>query len=472
MSNYKRFIKDLIVVLIVFCGILISCKSKKDTESINLIPEDEKIESSKKVIEKGSIKSNINLYDKIENVSIDKISGYYTFTLGKYQNEDIEWLIIDKNDDNVLLLSKKIIDCKNYNDEKVETSWSQSSLRKWLNHDFVDEALIDIPKNLYGNLNDFGFVHIKGDKVSLLSVSMCEKYFGTENSNKQNKKIAAKVTNYAKKMGVEYDKNKNTDFYDCGSFFLIDNGETLDKAAWVGQYGHIYTEGQFVKLENGDGIRPIVSFKTEIFSNGVIDLINSNIFNINKNIVNKKANINAEFTTNNDDETSSLNRSYVYSNIPKYEFQSNNVPCSEKNVVDLKSWKYGKTPVEWVYVLPNTQIISNISPNKSSKFGYKLKASSGPKGCYMVVFTDCDVVKGIDYDGRLYSFDDYTKISLDELKFKNKFDELEYGEYNVLDLLKKRYEMIDISKGIYMAGDVYVNIVYIDELDDIIEKGK
>lgn len=456
--------KVLAIIIFCICQIIFFSCNKKSIVTETTEQKENIIETT---IETNIVTSKTNEIKKVEKVSIDKKTGFLSVNYGKYENEDVEWLIIDKNDDYALLLSKKILDCKNYNDMQKEITWDKSTLRKWLNNDFVDKTFSKDEQSKFGNMNSFGFGLIKGDYVSLLNIGMCEKYFGIEDSKKQNIKLSAKATEYAKKMGVECDTHKNTDFYECGSFFLTDNGNSLDKATWVGQYGHIYIDGQPVKLNTGDGIRPVICLKTEVFSNGVIDSINSNIFHEVNNQINE-----IETDINMIEMNEQDNKNYVYSNVSKYEFQSENAPCSEKDVIDLNLWEYGKTPAEWVYVMPNIQIVSNISPNKSKKFGYKQKASSGPKGCYMIAFTNCDITKGEDYDGRFYSLEDYTKVPIDEIRFANKFEDLVYSDYKVLDLLKKRYEMIDISKGIYMAGDVYVNIVYIDELDDIIAKGK
>ena len=158
---------------------------------------------------------------------------------------------------------------------------------------------------------------------------------------------------------------------------------------------------------------------------------------------------------------------YTFSNVSKSTYQSVLAPISEANVINLNSWKYGMVPITWIYVAPNTQIISNYKPNTSAKFAYKLKVSSGEKGCYIPVFSKCECV-GKDYEGRFYCFEDYTKKSPEELTFGNKFRDLMYGNYNVQELLAKKYEITELSKGVVMADDVYVNVVYVTELDDII----
>ena len=54
--------------------------------------------------------------------------------------EDIEWLVLDRKGDTVLLLSKYGLDAKAYNEEEVGITWEQSTIRSWLNSSFMDMA--------------------------------------------------------------------------------------------------------------------------------------------------------------------------------------------------------------------------------------------------------------------------------------------------------------------------------------------
>ncbi len=70
-------------------------------------------------------------------------------TLGKYEqdnnlsngSEDIEWIVLDKKDGKVLLLSKYGLDAKAFHEVYGESvTWETSSLRAWLNNDFYSTA--------------------------------------------------------------------------------------------------------------------------------------------------------------------------------------------------------------------------------------------------------------------------------------------------------------------------------------------
>ena len=54
--------------------------------------------------------------------------------------EDIEWIVLAREGDSALLLSKYGLDAKSYNEEDVDVTWEQSDVRSWLNSSFMDTA--------------------------------------------------------------------------------------------------------------------------------------------------------------------------------------------------------------------------------------------------------------------------------------------------------------------------------------------
>ncbi|MEE3423854.1 MAG: DUF6273 domain-containing protein, partial [Succinimonas sp.] len=54
--------------------------------------------------------------------------------------EPIEWLVLEVNEKDALLVSRYGLDCKQYHHERVSMTWEQCDLRKWLNHDFLKDA--------------------------------------------------------------------------------------------------------------------------------------------------------------------------------------------------------------------------------------------------------------------------------------------------------------------------------------------
>ena len=54
--------------------------------------------------------------------------------------EDIEWLVLTKENNKILVVSDKALDCKPYNQSRDYVTWETCSLRNWLNNDFINAA--------------------------------------------------------------------------------------------------------------------------------------------------------------------------------------------------------------------------------------------------------------------------------------------------------------------------------------------
>ncbi len=118
----------------------------------------------------------------------------------------IEWIVVEKDSDGTaVLLSKYGLDAKPYNADGSETTWANSSLRKWLNGAFLNTAFSAQERNLIYVTSlvngDNRVYRTPGgsntqDKVFLLSTDLVQKYFSS-----QKARVAA-ATPYAKKQGA------------------------------------------------------------------------------------------------------------------------------------------------------------------------------------------------------------------------------------------------------------------------------
>ena len=54
--------------------------------------------------------------------------------------EAIEWLVLSKEEDRILVISKYALDCQKYNSASKDVTWETCSLRKWLLTSFFNEA--------------------------------------------------------------------------------------------------------------------------------------------------------------------------------------------------------------------------------------------------------------------------------------------------------------------------------------------
>ena len=137
---------------------------------------------------------------KLENINLE--AGAIG-TFGEYGGEPVEWRVLDKDGNKVLIITDKIIDAKPYNDEWSGITWENCSLRKWLNEEFISTAFTEKEKEAVLETNiknednqEYGTNGGKNtkDKVFLLSIEEVEKYFSSDNDRQSEGTKYAKTT--------------------------------------------------------------------------------------------------------------------------------------------------------------------------------------------------------------------------------------------------------------------------------------
>lgn len=181
-----------------------------------------------------------------------------------------------------------------------------------------------------------------------------------------------------------------------------------------------------------------------------------------------------ETKESNIEDLSLSNTSYVPKALLERAPDTNaNILTNELNqMVENKGWTYGKSPISWVYVRPNTRIVSNYRPNGSLKYSIKSNAMSGEYGCFIPIFSNTNNVDEY-YEGRFYCFDDYTKDTPNSFRWTNGLNDLKVEGFKVLDILKLKYpDLVELKKGLYQNLDEYINIVYVEELYEILNNNR
>lgn len=187
--------------------------------------------------------------DETENASNYEIGDIVTYGNyeqdGFYSNgeETIEWIVIARDRDNhALLLSRYCLDALPYNEDGGDVTWEDSSIRAWLNGEFLESAFGGDPNGFIctaecrtkdGRSGTDGGENTT-DRIFLLAVDEVTQYFPKESSRR------APVTEYAKEQGAEYDKNGN------GWWWLRTPGKTQDMAAGVHTAGGVNYDGRDV----------------------------------------------------------------------------------------------------------------------------------------------------------------------------------------------------------------------------------
>ncbi len=253
-----------------------------------------------------AVKQELDSIDKYEYIKEASIGDVVKF--GSYEQdnndidgkEEIEWYVLDNNGHEVILLSVYNLDAIPYNEEKVNVTWENCSLRKWLNDVFYNVAFTNEEKATIMEtlvVNDSGFIWTTSggndtyDKVYLLSLREIEEYFGIPENRidspiwngtcndyykyakdcyEIDNRIIVKNTTYAIANGAEnnyygaiafdYSGNcKETADYaiNGGQWWLRSPGNIASEAAVVDHWGGSALSGFGVDLTDV-GVRPVI----------------------------------------------------------------------------------------------------------------------------------------------------------------------------------------------------------------------
>ncbi len=187
-----------------------------------------------------------------EKYSMNKSIGVGdTYVFGAYEQDNdasdgkeaIEWIVLDRDGMSLLLVSRYALECRQYNSARNSVTWETSSLREWLNGEFLSAAFspqeresillstVAAEKNPSYNTppgND------TEDKLFLLSVNEVYKYFDTNDT--------------CQCLGTAYCVAQEADNASNGSFrwWLRTPGFNALAAASVSYGGNVLTRGDGV----------------------------------------------------------------------------------------------------------------------------------------------------------------------------------------------------------------------------------
>ena len=163
--------------------------------------------------------------------------------------EPIEWMILDRQDDVLTLISRYALDVHSYHDDPEGADWESCGLRQWLNDIFYNDAFsldehqrIQLVTN-HTQIPDAEPI-VTEDHVYLLDADEAESYFASDKSR------LAEATRYALNRGANVEN-------DSASWWLRDNGFDLQNAAYVYTDGSIHHNGIYV-YSSQDSVRPAV----------------------------------------------------------------------------------------------------------------------------------------------------------------------------------------------------------------------
>ena len=127
------------------------------------------------------------------NGEIVKLGSYEQDNNTSNGKEEIEWQVLERQDNKILLISKYALDCQKYNSENTDVTWENCTLRSWLNSTFLSNAFSESEKSMIADTKvtaeeNPNYSTNPGndttDKIFLLSINEVNKYFTTDESRK------------------------------------------------------------------------------------------------------------------------------------------------------------------------------------------------------------------------------------------------------------------------------------------------
>ena len=142
---------------------------------------------------------SIKLPYKKALLSKAQVGSWITF--GSYEQdnntvngkEDIEWQVLEKDGNRILVISRYALDCQQYNTSYTSVTWETCSLRKWLNGTFLNAAFSAEEQAMIPSVsvsadknpsNSTSPGNSTTDQVFLLSITEANKYFSSDEARK------------------------------------------------------------------------------------------------------------------------------------------------------------------------------------------------------------------------------------------------------------------------------------------------
>ena len=259
--------------------------SKARIEACETAIKDQKYESAVALYEAGKYEKAIEAFTALDGykdsvAQIKEIKPKYykqllsnarvgsTAYFGSYEQdndtangkEDIEWIVLAKEGNKVLVISKYALDCQTYNPTYTDVTWETCSLRKWLNGTFINNAFSTAEQNMIqsttvtADKNQWYITTSPGnnttDKVFLLSITEANKYFKSDEARK------CAPTDYAIAQGAwTNDSYKTGGRATCWWWLRSPGVYGSDLAARVLRSGNVYFDGIDVNY-GGGAVRP------------------------------------------------------------------------------------------------------------------------------------------------------------------------------------------------------------------------
>lgn len=206
-------------------------------------------------------------------IGSEVVFGSYPQTAAGTDATPITWLVLDKTEEQALLISRDGLDAQPYHHDFAQTTWESCTLRAWLNSDFLHAAFTAreqqaIALTHVSNAPNQGFrawVTVGGrdteDFIFLLSYAEAQAYFGVDRDDQPNPGACVHPTDYAQAQGAAADSFYETaDGAAAGWWWLRSPGFSQAFAAYVFSDGTL----SYTLVQDGSGtVRPALWVKLD-----------------------------------------------------------------------------------------------------------------------------------------------------------------------------------------------------------------
>jgi hypothetical protein len=235
--------------------------------------------------DQDSINMRIDIKKQVLERELKNATGGSYFSFGNYEQdnktengpEPIEWVILDREEDRILVISRYVLDCLHYDEEYKPVTWETCTLRAWLNGEFLNTAfdldemsLIQITHVAADPNPEFSVDpgNDTEDRIFLLSIPEAERYFHPVSVPAPHGGSIEEAERYFHTYSTLWCKptafaapKSNVDFTqnEAVGWWLRTPGLSSASAAMADRLGKIDTWGKLVNCEGGKktpGVRP------------------------------------------------------------------------------------------------------------------------------------------------------------------------------------------------------------------------
>ena len=172
--------------------------------------------------------------------------------------EPIEWVVMEVEGGDAMLLSRYVLDILAYNDGNMKTSWKNSSLRRRLNSTFYDEAFTAEEKGQL-IIKELETKYDEGTTADPVTLMTCPDALRIFENHKARQCVG---TPYAKAKGL-YQSKKYKGFTHWWT--RNPSWESYNKASYVAASGGTMKCGAPLTNKNF-GVRPLIYLKAADFN--------------------------------------------------------------------------------------------------------------------------------------------------------------------------------------------------------------